>query len=295
MRWLLLRIQSGFAKKISAVLANYTAKRPRLVARKRLIRPKACLLECCNMDDPILKLLREAIRAALKEELELYHVLRLADGQLEDRHLRFTEIEWAWRIRRAFVNGDIFMSAQGAGADRDIVSHDAELEIEVKYFGSEKPQGGKIPLADWKWLAGMETRKSRYRKPNAKYRRVSIIFFPRAISGCRIQRIAQKDNPGKWMFTDCLSFTPDDIVPLCFRQFTDRVVPKSKTTGRDLQARLQFIKPVSNPAILQCNDFTGFSEVIGDSFNDPFWAIFQIELPQISAGAAFPHGLPLLT
>ena len=57
---------------------------------------------------------------------------------------------------------------------------------------------------------------------------------------------------------------------------------------------LQFITPVSNPAILQAGGFTGFSEVLGDVFNEPFWAVLQIELPQIAAGAPLPAGIPLL-
>jgi len=77
------------------------------------------------------------------------------------------------------------------------------------------------------------------------------------------------------MFTDCLSFTAVDTVPPCYSQVVELVNPGFGAKGRLLEPRLQFRRQFQKRVSLVDNGCKIVSEVFGEPFADPFWAMVQ--------------------
>jgi hypothetical protein len=123
--------------------------------------------------------LREKTRAVIDAEAHYACSKGLAGASLEERQLRITESELAHRVRHHFADLETFLNAQGKAADRDVVSDSRSVEVEIKYFCTKVPQGGKVPLSDWRWLIGTKKRKP----VRINYERLTLSFFPRGRYG----------------------------------------------------------------------------------------------------------------
>jgi hypothetical protein len=158
--------------------------------------------------------------------VEAAHVAGRPDATIEERQRRGAEVEFAHRLRARLTDLDTFLNAQGKLSERDIVSDTSRLEIEIKYFANEVPQGGDVPMSDWEWLIGRVPRV-----PRRDFARIWWLILPRAGYGIGSKGPGNgaQQEVGRWNFQDCLSFTPTtDDARLPFVPITEVVYPTNK-------------------------------------------------------------------
>lgn len=234
--------------------------------------------------------LRATARTIVEKEAEYARHFYLTATSLKARQLRLTEAELAHRVRSAFDDLDTFLNAQGKAADRDIVSDSRACEIEVKYYCGTVPQGGGIPLSDWRWLVGLERRS-----PVRNYERLAITFFPRGRVGVAVQGQYTPDVPGTWLFQACLSFTAINRPASCpYWPVTKSVVPRSVVDGRELEPKLSFDANYRPNSVI-CSAQEGVmryirADVVGSLFEFSIWALVHEVIDEQEANALRTEG-----
>ena len=222
-------------------------------------------------------MLRSIVGAVV--EAEYARSQGLQDIDLDGRQIRITEAELAHRLRSGFPDLDTFLNTQGSKSDPDIVSDSYRVEIEVRYLCGKTPQGGDVPLSNWKWLIGG--------LPHPDYQRLIVTFFPRAREGVSMQGKGQAHVPGKWLFKECLTLTPE-YDNSNFRPYFPVVEARNPTgKGRPLNRKLSFRPACYSKAAIQWDEASQRrnvrADVIGRPLDCPIWALVHEVVDQATA------------